>query len=185
MSAIATAGLKFQPIERSNGNNRAYPVRNSLYMGPYRNALEDKVQLLMQARRKPIVAATQTDKLTTEATSDVKPRTAASQQQQKGGSIRKLSAKRSKEEPAPVETVAAAPAAVETEATQIVDSTAPVNSENYNELFLQLSERHTPVSPVKVNSEIKSSNKIRTLGAKKPSNSDSSASTSELSNLEI
>ena len=43
----------FQPIQRIT----SFPIRDTSYMGPFRNTLEEKVQLLMKQRRKSSLAS--------------------------------------------------------------------------------------------------------------------------------
>jgi hypothetical protein len=46
--AIVVATDTFQPIQRITN----FPIRDTSYMGPFRNTLEEKVQTLMKQRRK-------------------------------------------------------------------------------------------------------------------------------------
>jgi hypothetical protein len=54
VTAIAgILGGKYQPTHQSSSRVSNYPIRDTSYMGPFRESLEEKVQLLMKQRRGP------------------------------------------------------------------------------------------------------------------------------------
>ncbi len=126
----------FQPIQRITN----FPIRDTSYMGPFRNTLEEKVQTLMKQRRKvSTLSATESNN-----NNNAKVKTLVQR-----SVITNLSAKR----PA---VVAATP-------------TLSPSSENYNELFLDLSQMSVkPKKKLHHLAAVKtSSNSIKPLNAKK------------------
>ena len=133
----------FQPIQRITN----FPIRDTSYMGPFRNTLEEKVQTLMKQRRKvSTLSATESNNNNNARVKTLVPRSV----------ITNLSAKR--------------PAVVVATPTLSPSS----SSENYNELFLDLSQMSVkPKKKLHHLAAVKtSSNSIKPLNAKKSSTNE-------------
>ena len=136
----------FQPVQRST---TSFPIRDTSYMGPFRNSLEEKVQMLMKQRRKSGTSEAISAENKSNNLKRIVPRNI----------IPSFSAKLEVD----AEHASTAASVVPT----FEEENSNVVSENFNELFLDLN--HMNVKPKqKLNQALlKNSESIKPLNAKK------------------